>query len=203
MRMFFYYVLHTLKNQIRKLFKTWVAIFLVVCFAMGLLFGGLGAMLDEAFPEEELPEDEYEETLPDEEFEEEFEEVPMTEEEILTVVEVIASGLAFLLLLIPILGADKSGNAIFLPADIPTLFSSPMRPQSVLLFRLLMQSSAFLWVGFFYFGLQIPNLSDTGRTNTDIHFHKVGTGQGKERNLSFTSHCLCKQCLTGTRRAHK
>ena len=89
------------------------------------LFGGLGAMLDEAFPEEERPEDEYEETLPDEEFEEEFEEVPMTEEELLTVVEVIASGLAFLLLLIPILGADKSGNAIFLPADIPTLFASP------------------------------------------------------------------------------
>lgn len=157
MRMFFYYVLHTLKNQIRKLFKTWVAIFFVVCFAMGLLFGGLGAMLDEAFPEEELPEDEYEEVLPDEEFEEEL----MTEEELLTVVEVIASGLAFLLLLIPILGADKSGNAIFLPADIPTLFSSPMRPQSVLLFRLLMQSGAFLWVGF-YFGLQIPNLSESG-----------------------------------------
>ncbi len=157
MKLFCYYALHSLKNQIRKLFKTWVAIFLLVCFGIGFLFGGLGTLLDEAFPEEPSEDEIYEEEIP--------EDVPteeeMSEEELFAVVELVAGAVALVVLVISILGADKSGNAIFLPADVPALFASPMRPQSVLLFRLLMQSGLFLWLGF-YFALQLPTLIAEG-----------------------------------------
>ena len=39
MRLFAYYALHALKNQIRKLFKTWIAVFILVCFVMGAVIG--------------------------------------------------------------------------------------------------------------------------------------------------------------------
>lgn len=39
MKLFFYYVTHTFKNQLRKLFKTWIMIFLAVCVAVGILSG--------------------------------------------------------------------------------------------------------------------------------------------------------------------
>ena len=42
MRLTLYYILHTVKNQIRKLCRTWVAVFLLVCLAIGVIFG-LGA----------------------------------------------------------------------------------------------------------------------------------------------------------------
>ena len=36
------------------------------------------------------------------------------------------------------LSADRNGSKIFLPADVNLLFASPMKPQSVLMFRLTM-----------------------------------------------------------------
>ena len=40
MRLFGYYALHSFVNQVRKMLKTWVLIFLVVC---GLIGGVIGA----------------------------------------------------------------------------------------------------------------------------------------------------------------
>ena len=37
MKLIFYYMTRTVKNQIKKLFRTWVAVFLLACFAIGLL----------------------------------------------------------------------------------------------------------------------------------------------------------------------
>ena len=45
---------------------------------------------------------------------------------------------------------------------------------------------------------QIP---DTGSSHTHEHLHKIRTGQGEERHMGFSCHSLCKQCLSGTRRA--
>ena len=39
MRLFLYYALHSVKNQLKKLFKTWVLIFIVVCMLIGGLIG--------------------------------------------------------------------------------------------------------------------------------------------------------------------
>jgi hypothetical protein len=56
-----------------------------------------------------------------------------------------------------ILNAQNSSK-IFLPADVPMLFSSPMRPQSVLMFRLLCTLGTSLIVSLFML-FQIPNLT--------------------------------------------
>ena len=53
MRLFGYYAWHSFVNQLRKLFKTWVLIFLVICMAIGALIGFGAAMLDDAAGEDE------------------------------------------------------------------------------------------------------------------------------------------------------
>ena len=47
---------------------------------------------------------------------------------------------------------------------------------------------------------QIPY---TGCTDTDKHFHEVGTGNAEKGYACLAGNCLCQQCLTGTRRAHQ
>ena len=64
MRMTLYYLTRTVKNQIRKLFRTWVAVFLLVCFGIGILFG-LGAAGLSALFEEDAPAEEFTEEMPD------------------------------------------------------------------------------------------------------------------------------------------
>ena len=48
MRLFGYYAWHSVVNQLRKLFKTWVLIFLVICMAIGGFIGIGAAMLEDA-----------------------------------------------------------------------------------------------------------------------------------------------------------
>ncbi len=165
--MFFYYAFCSVKNQIKKLFKTWVAIMIVVCFAFGFLFGIGASLLEDAFLDEEYTEEEYaDEEYADGEYEEEeyAEEEPLTEEELADVyrmIELVAGGIVLALLTLHLFGADKSANVIFLPADVPILFASPMKPQSVLFFRLLMQMGSFLFIGF-YMLLQLPSFLESG-----------------------------------------
>ena len=52
------------------------------------------------------------------------------------------------------------------------------------------------------FGL-FKQVSHTRCTDTDKHFHEIGTGNGEERHVCLSCDCLCQQCLTGTRRADK
>ena len=44
MKLFLYYALHSFKNQIKKLFRTWVAAFLAICFVFGIVIG-IGAAI--------------------------------------------------------------------------------------------------------------------------------------------------------------
>ena len=48
MKLFLYYALHTFKNQLKKLFKTWVLVFIVLCALIGGLIGFFAATLSEA-----------------------------------------------------------------------------------------------------------------------------------------------------------
>ena len=61
MKLFFYYAFCSVKNQLRKLFKTWVAVFFAVCLLFGVLIGLGAAALDELASEEMPPEEEEEE----------------------------------------------------------------------------------------------------------------------------------------------
>ena len=132
MRLFGYYAWHSFINQLRKLFKTWVLIFLVACMAIGVLIGVGAAMLDDAAGgDEEIVESEVIEEEPGA-----LEQLGIEPEGF---VELIAGGIILVYFVFQAIGADKNGSRIFLPADVNLLFSSPMKPQSVLLFRLMTQ----------------------------------------------------------------
>lgn len=152
MRMTLYYLTRSVKNQIRKLLHTWVAVFLLVCLLFGLVIGfGAGALA--SLIEGDTPDEELEEVLP----EEEVEEIVLTVEERNAIVELAVGGISLLMLVMAVLSADKSGGSIFLPADVNLLFPAPIKPQTVLLFRLIMQTGAML-LATIYLLFQIPSM---------------------------------------------
>ncbi|MCC8047287.1 MAG: CPBP family intramembrane metalloprotease [Clostridiales bacterium] len=197
MRLYGYYALHSFVNQIRKLFKTWVLIFFLVCALFGGLIGlGAGILSEVAEDEtEEISEitaemtaepDEYtigagsadsdtgdmsdvsvengdagenendDETIfeiSDEDFVFEVNGKDATSD----LIELIVGGIILAVFLFEMISADKTGSSIFLPADVNLLFASPMKPQSVLLFRLMTQIGA-LVISSIYVMLQLPNL---------------------------------------------
>ncbi len=157
MRMFFYYAFHSVKNQLKKLFKTWVLVFFIACCVFGGLIGlGAGLIFGEADIEDE--------SYYSEEFEEEEE---IAEDEFILpadienpekeFVELLVGGLGLIVILGFSFSADKSGNAIFLPADVNLLFSAPLKPQTVLMFRLMTQIATIL-LSSLYISFNIPNL---------------------------------------------
>ena len=170
MRLFFYYAFHTFKNQLRKLFKTWVFVFIAVCLLMGILIGGgaglLAGLIEGRSAEEEPGETGVvpagpEDDIPDPPGENEGEtieiEIPAADPDKLQLVELIAGGVILLFFTLEALGADRNGSRIFLPADVNLLFPSPMKPQSVLFFRLMTQIGMMLFAGV-YMVFQLPNL---------------------------------------------
>lgn len=152
MRMTLYYITHTVKNQIRKLFRTWVAVFLLVCLLAGVIFGLGAAALTSLFEEDEPYEgDSYEETLPDEE-----PDAP-DPETILAITELLTGAIVLVVLFFAAFSADKSAGSIFLMADVNLLFPAPVTPQAVLLFRLVMQAGTSL-LATLYLLFQLPNM---------------------------------------------
>ena len=166
MRLFGYYALHSFVNQLKKLFKTWVLIFIVVCMLIGGLIGFGAATLSEMAEEQEsIEEIEPGEIDPGEELPIEVPgEIAEGENDrpewlnAATIVELVAGGIVLALLAFEALSADKNGSAIFLPADVNLLFPSPMKPQSVLMFRLATQLGVALVSGI-YMLFQLPNLT--------------------------------------------
>ena len=174
MRLLGYYIGHTFVNILRKLFKTWVAIFLVVCLAVGGLFGavlgflagGLEGMIEESEPyssESEAQESELPPGDPEGEVPAPGEEGPGSSLELpegVSVSMLVEAGFGVLLLLwllIATYRADKSIGSIFQPGDIMVMFTSPMKPQSVLMFRLVTAMGMSLVVTL-YMLFQLPNL---------------------------------------------
>ncbi len=167
MRLFFYYVLHSSFNALRKLFKTWVLIFILVCFVMGGLIGGGAAIFSEHFfPDTEQTEAQTAPAGDEIEAPENAQDIAVSALDGLPVeaadlIELVAGAIIALIFLVVIMGADKNGSKIFLPADVNLLFPSPMRPQSVLLFRLLTQMGTIL-LSMVYLLFQLPNLLNMG-----------------------------------------
>lgn len=157
MRLTLYYALHSFINQVRKMLKTWVLIFILVCALIGGVIGAgavkIGELSEETAaqaqmemedpePEPEIPAFSLSEALG-------LEKSELTE---------LAAGAVILGVLIwQCLSADTNGSKIFLPADVNLLFSSPMTPQGVLMFRLMTKLGTFIFLGF-YLLLQVPNL---------------------------------------------
>ncbi len=148
MRLFGYYALHSLKNQLKKLLKSWVLIFLLACMLIGGLIGFGAATLEDVAESKN-------ETEVIEEIETTEEEIPI--EDVDGLVELIVGAVILGVFVFQIMSADKNGSRIFLPADVNLLFASPMKPQSVLMFRLLTQMGVIL-LSSVYLAFQIPNL---------------------------------------------
>ena len=150
MKLFFYYAFHSAKNALKKLFKTWVLVFIVIMIAGGVLIGlVLGTALEKAGIDD--PPGQEQAAPPPEE------EVP-----VMDIVELASGGVILLMFVLNVLGADKSGAEIFQPADVNLLFPSPMKPQSVLLFRTVTQMGVSVLASVYIIAFQIPNLARSG-----------------------------------------
>lgn len=167
MRLFLYYGIHSFLNQLKKIFKSWVLIFILVCALIG---GGIGAGIgalsnavdEKAAQESEISDDE--EKTEEAQAEEEIEApdiVEIAEREmsvsIMDIVEVVAGLIILGIFVFEILSADRNGSKIFLPADVPLLFAAPLAPQTVLMFRIMTQIGAALLASI-YLLFQLPNL---------------------------------------------
>ena len=157
MRPFLYYAVHTIINTIKKLLKTWLVFFfavfilaVVVGVGVGTAFSKISDTIEEETATEEQVEDE--EDTPSE-FELFMKEQGLDKAGI---TDLIVTAAFFLLITMSMMGADKSGQ-LFKPADVTLLFPSPMKPQSVLMFRLLLNLGLNLFLAI-YMLFQLPNL---------------------------------------------
>lgn len=151
MKLFFYYVTHSALNSLKKLFKTWVLVFFVIMLVGGLLFGGLiGLLASKAIPDDEPGIEKQEELPPPDD----ADEVP-----VMDILELAAGAVILLFFVLGVIGADKSGAEIFQPADVALLFSSPLKPQSVLMFRTMTQIGASIAATLYIMIYQLPNLA--------------------------------------------
>ena len=154
MRLFLYYALHSFVNQLKKLFKTWVLVFILVCALLGGAIGFGAAKLSDISEAQETQESAGKPA------QEEPEKPGFLAREGLErndMLELIAGIVILAVFAIEALSADKNGSKLFLPADVNLLFSAPMRPQSVLMFRLMTQLGTAL-VASIYLLFQLPNL---------------------------------------------
>ena len=155
MRVLPYYIVHTVINSIKKLFKTWVAIFIAICLGLGLVGGIIGVVVGTVVEDSSIDSSA-------EEIVEEEDEIPeMTPEETEEMQSFITGGIAlltFIVILFSIYGGDKSGAKIFTMPDVNFLFASPMKPQSILMFRMILQMGVAI-VSSIYLLFQLPNLT--------------------------------------------
>ena len=178
MRLFLYYASHSLLNTIKKVMKTWVA-FILIIIVFGTVVGLVTSLFtknsksgkdtpdtavttvvdgEEGQGEELTLEDAADGSFAKSKIGQMMKKYNITKEQI---VDLAISAVFLLVLATNILNAQNSSK-IFLPADVPMLFSSPMRPQSVLMFRLLCTLGTSLIVSLFML-FQIPNLTINAR----------------------------------------
>jgi len=152
MNLVLYYFVHTFKNSIKKLFKTWVAIFMIVIILFGVIVGVLATVFDDD------GEDKATQPEPPQVVEEQKpEENNMSRDDVMAIVEMVAGGVVILLVMMSIAGGEKSGSKIFRMPDVNFLFPAPKKPQSVLMFRVVLQMGL-MFVSTIYMAFQLPNL---------------------------------------------
>lgn len=155
MSLLFYYVTHTFINSIKKLFRTWVAVFILGMIAFGMVFGLIGGAVGSYIGEKTGNESQQEEQ--EEETEEKETMTPSERAKVMEIVCLVVSGLTMVVILYNIYMADKNGASIFTMPDINFLFPAPKKPQSVLLFKVILQMGLII-VSSIYIVFQLPNL---------------------------------------------
>ena len=151
-----YYIIHTFVNAVKKLFRTWVAVFLGIVVLFALFGGVVGYVAGSVIEDETVTQEEYETE-------------PMTAEDravVYQIIDLVSGAVILAILLWNIYNADKAAKprtggrsvtALFTLADANFLFPSPNQPQTVLLFRTVLQMGLVL-LGSVYLIFQLPNL---------------------------------------------
>ena len=112
MKLFLYYSFCSAKNQIKKLFRSWVAIFFAVCLLFGLVVG-VGAGLLASFLDDEPGLEEPEDPAIEEPA---TEDPALTEEQVLAAAELIAAGVVLAILFFHVILARlRKGKSTGLP----------------------------------------------------------------------------------------
>ena len=166
MRLLAYYISHTFINSLKKLFRTWVIFVFVFIILLGVIGGLAGVVISNlaqnSFVSEEVDEDadnednhEYEINVG---YQHKIQEPTLQEKEMrMNIVEMVVLAVIVSITLFNIYGGDKSGSQIFTMPDVNFLFTAPKKPQSVLLFKTILQMGAIL-AGSIYLLFQLPNL---------------------------------------------
>ena len=155
MRLFAYYTIHSFINTIKKLFKTWLAIFFIAII-FGVVVGIVASIASKSTSEKGNPDSEtqIEMTIGTEDASENFLSKRGIDKNLF--VDFVVSVTFIVLILLNLLSSSKMGN-LFKPGDIVMLFSAPLKPQSVLMFRLMGAIGTSLIISL-YMLFQLPNL---------------------------------------------
>ena len=150
MKLFLYYALHSVKNQIKKLCRSWFIIFFICCILLGAIIGiGAGLIAEHFSGDEDIPAEEEPGEI------EEIEEI--NAEQVKKILCTAVCAITLVVFLSNFIMADKSGASVFTMPDVNLLFAAPMKPQSVLLFKL-MNQILLMVAASVYLVFQIPNL---------------------------------------------
>lgn len=155
-----YYALHTCINTIKKMFRSTVLAIIISIIGIGVIFGLAGSVIGNVMEQQDSTEFSTEITEDMDEEEPEDEEKPMSPEDVAMVKTYVEAAVALfflVMLLYGIYSGAKKGTDIFQMADVNLLFTAPVKPQSVLLFRLSFQMVASIAASL-YLVFQIPNL---------------------------------------------
>ena len=122
MKLFLYYALHSVKNQIKKLCRSWFIIFFICCILFGMIIGiGAGLIAEHFSGDEDIPAEEEPGDV------EEIEEIDAE-----LVKKILCTAVCAITLVVffsNFVMADKSGASVFTMPDVNLLFAAPMKPQ--------------------------------------------------------------------------
>lgn len=149
MRLFGYYVWHSFVNQVRKIFRTKIIIFIIACALLGGLAGAIGgSMAAQRTRQTEMSAEKEKTKAADRSDKGRSAVKALIRSSGLTgqraVFVFISAGIIILFLFF--IGSSDAGGSIFLPADAGILFPSPLEPQSVLMFRLFVRMGSFVFL---------------------------------------------------------
>ncbi|MBQ1348221.1 MAG: hypothetical protein IIY58_02525, partial [Aeriscardovia sp.] len=145
-RLFVFYVSRTLFHQVQRFIRTWAFFLVLVLLTLGGAAGYAARWYYHRLSslQEMLPED----------FMEFFEAGSLSN---LNALELGAGLLILGILIIQVVGAEKSVSRLFMQADVNLLFASPISAQKVLALRLLVGLGPGLFTGLFLF-FSVPRL---------------------------------------------
>ena len=169
------------------MFRSTFLVIILAIFGFGIIFGLIagvvGSMVEKQQSVETVESSSEADRVQEEATEEE--ETQKTPQEIAAIKTYVEAGVMIVFLAILLWGmysGSKDGTDIFQMADVNLLFTAPMKPQSVLMFRLSFQMVATVFASI-YLVFQIPNL---------VVNMGLGASQLVDKHvISLKIHCLC------------